>query len=171
MYFLEDEAVVIDDVRFLGCTLFVDFDRFDWTVMRECLEKINDFRAIAGRQTCRQFYDRHQCSKAFLDDELAQEFEGKTVVVTHYAPSEQSTKNVFGDGKRFPSGDLANYYYFSDLESLVLEHQPELWIHGHTHYVTDYQIDKTRVVSNPSGYIGEPGGLVDGFNAAGVYEV
>ena len=33
-----------------------------------------------------------------------------------------------------------------------LEHQPRLWIHGHTHESFDYQIGKTRVVCNPRGY-------------------
>jgi Icc-related predicted phosphoesterase len=41
---------------------------------------------------------------------------------------------------------------WSDMDELILEHQPCLWIHGHTHESFDYEIGKTRVICNPRGY-------------------
>ena len=38
------------------------------------------------------------------------------------------------------------------MNDFILEHQPRLWIHGHTHESFDYEIGKTRVVCNPRGY-------------------
>jgi len=38
------------------------------------------------------------------------------------------------------------------MDDFILEHQPRLWIHGHTHESFDYKIGKTRVVCNPRGY-------------------
>jgi hypothetical protein len=38
------------------------------------------------------------------------------------------------------------------MEDFILQHQPRLWIHGHTHESFDYKIGKTRVVCNPRGY-------------------
>jgi Icc-related predicted phosphoesterase len=40
----------------------------------------------------------------------------------------------------------------NDYRLIRLEHQPRLWIHGHTHESFDYEIGKTRVVCNPRGY-------------------
>lgn len=55
LYFLEDESVVIGDVRFLGCSLFVDFNKADFSVMQNCLRGINDFRMIAGHPAPQEF--------------------------------------------------------------------------------------------------------------------
>jgi Icc-related predicted phosphoesterase len=43
--------------------------------------------------------------------------------------------------------------FASNLEDLILRHQPELWVHGHIHHVRDYPIGDTRVVCNPRGYL------------------
>jgi hypothetical protein len=40
----------------------------------------------------------------------------------------------------------------TNLDSYIMETQPKLWIHGHTHESMDYFIDKTRIVCNPFGY-------------------
>ncbi len=47
----------------------------------------------------------------------------------------------------------------SDLEPLILRHQPELWVHGHTHWSVDYAVGRTRVYSNQRGYPGETTGF------------
>lgn len=51
--------------------------------------------------------------------------------------------------------------YASDLEELVARSRARLWVHGHIHAVSDYQIAETRVVCNPRGY---PFQNVPGFN-------
>ena len=30
---------------------------------------------------------------------------------------------------------------------------PTLWLHGHTHAGSDYQVGRCRVVANPAGYV------------------
>lgn len=42
------------------------------------------------------------------------------------------------------------------MEEFVLKHQPDFWIHGHTHTPIRYYIGKTEVICNPHGYIDEP---------------
>lgn len=42
--------------------------------------------------------------------------------------------------------------FVSNLENLILDHQPALWISGHTHYCSDYRIGETRLISNQRGY-------------------
>jgi len=48
--------------------------------------------------------------------------------------------------------DPVSAAFASNMDGFILEHQPRLWIHGHTHESFDYEIGKTRVVCNPRGY-------------------
>ena len=48
--------------------------------------------------------------------------------------------------------DPVSAAFASNMEDFILEHQPRLWVHGHTHESFDYRIGKTRVVFNPRGY-------------------
>jgi hypothetical protein len=52
-----------------------------------------------------------------------------------------------------------NAYFVSDVTSCIREHQPKLWVHGHTHDRCDYMLGETRVVANPLGYPNEPKSL------------
>ncbi len=68
------------------------------------------------------------------------------VVVTHHLPSYKSVNGRYVN-------DRSNWCYVAPaMEAYILEHQPKLWIHGHTHDPCDYMIGQTRVIGNPSGY-------------------
>jgi 3',5'-cyclic AMP phosphodiesterase CpdA len=86
----------------------------------------------------------HARARAWLENELAQPFAGKTIVVTHHAPHRLSLAPRYAD-------DPVSAGFVSDLAYMV---QPpvSLWIHGHTHTTFDYEVDGTRVVCNPRGY-------------------
>lgn len=89
----------------------------------------------------RQAHSRHV---AWLNERLAEPFEGSTVVVTHHAPSAASLPPE--------TGHNVGFCYASDLDGLILSHQPAEWIHGHTHHAVDYQIGETRIRSVSLGY-------------------
>jgi Icc-related predicted phosphoesterase len=74
-------------------------------------------------------------------------FDGKTVVVTHHAPHPISIAPRY-------ARDALNPAFASDLTDVISQHQPDLWVHGHTHSSFDYVVPgtKTRVVCNPMGY-------------------
>lgn len=172
VHVLENDAVAIDGVRFLGCTLWTDFALFgeeerNARAMEEAGMKMTDFRHImAGRRdggygknkliplTPAMARERHFASRAWLETELARPHDGPTVVVTHHAPSARSLTY------QEPSW-LLDAAYASNLEHLMGESQVRLWVHGHTHLATDYKLKGTRVVSNPRGYV--PGEMVGEF--------
>lgn len=79
---------------------------------------------------------------------LRQETREGDVVVTHYAPSWQSVHPRF-------AGEASNLLYVCDMEDLIRERKPALWIHGHTHHEFDYKIGDTRVICHPFGYPSE----------------
>ncbi|MCX4026142.1 hypothetical protein [Spartinivicinus marinus] len=51
--------------------------------------------------------------------------------------------------------DITTAAYVSDLEILILRHQPTCWIHGHLHNSVDYKLGNCRILCNPKGYPGE----------------
>lgn len=167
VHVLENREVVLHGVRFLGCTLWTDFDLFGERVRSAAAAQagMNDFRLIRKSPGYRRFLpgdarQLHTRSVAWLREALATPFEGATVVVTHHAPSIRSCAPEFRESPLTPA-------YASDLEWL-LDGSAALWMHGHTHQCVDYSVNGTRVVANQRGYPDDPD---TGFDPAFVVEV
>jgi 3',5'-cyclic AMP phosphodiesterase CpdA len=170
---LLDDAVVLGDTRFLGGTLWTDFMTVGRGDIRAKIaeaagrEGMSDYKAIKRWSTAtpgkrkrlrpEDTINAHRATRAFLEDALAQPFDGNTVVVTHHAPHPGSLDPRHG-------GRL-DWCYSSNL-STVLEgaDAPDVWIHGHIHRRTDYQVGGTRVVANPRGYAFVPSERDNGFD-------
>jgi len=154
---LDNDAVEIDGLRFLGATLWTDYRLFGTGLQflaRQHAEKgLNDHRIIrcapSGRFTPAQALELHRESVAWLADQLATPYPGGTVVVTHHLPSLRSVATRF-------EHDLLSAAFASNLDALVT--LADVWIHGHTHDAFDYEIGKCRVICNPRGYT-RPGSL------------
>lgn len=152
IHVLQQDSVVIGDVRFLGCTLWSSFlgnGQARQAISRLRAQKtIEDFRVIGYQKRvftaddCQALSEQHQ---AWLAQELATPFNGKTVVVTHFAPS-MSLAN-----RRFDPSDITPYFN-QDLDQLIHQYAPDLWCYGHTHDNFDLEIGTTRLVSNQRGY-------------------
>lgn len=150
IHYLVNEKVNIKGVDFLGCTLWTDMDNGDPLLMMEATHMMNDFNQIrtnhyAGRFTPKVWLSEHEKSKNFLEKNMTP----NSVVITHHLPSMQSVD------PRYAHLERMNHLYASDLEWMMRDFQPQLWIHGHTHCNMDYWVDNTRVVCNPRGYPGE----------------
>lgn len=157
VHFLEQDTVTIDDVRFVGCTLWTDYAFYDdpWEGMRHAAMGVRDHRQIrAGdgdeRFTPQRARDIHLASRRWLVGELAQPFDGKTVVVTHHAPTALSVHERF-------HGDEINGSFVSHLEPMIREYAPDFWLHGHVHDAVHAEVGTTTVIANPRGYPGETG--------------
>ncbi len=71
------------------------------------------------------------------------------IVVTHHAPSNYSIAPEW-------VGHPCNRWFVTpEIEPLLIDRKPALWVHGHVHTPFDYEIGDTRVVCNPRGYQGE----------------
>jgi 3',5'-cyclic AMP phosphodiesterase CpdA len=150
---LEDGAALIDGVRFLGATLWTDFELAGTSTrdldaaMRAARRCMNDFALIQYQErrfTPEDSRDIHFASRSWLQQELAKPFAGSTVVITHHLPHVRSIHPQF-------DRDALNPAFVSHLPQLVCA-PVNLWIHGHTHCSFDYQVASTRVVCNPRGY-------------------
>jgi Icc-related predicted phosphoesterase len=146
-------AVVIAGVRFIGATLWTDWQIRDqefqaqaWAA-RHMPEYAHVTRADADLIWPVDVFNEHQRHRRAIDEALAVPHAGPTVVVTHHAPSIRSVH----PGDRT---DVSAAAFASDLEELILRHQPSMWVHGHIHHGVDYRVGATRVVCNPRGYVG-----------------
>jgi DNA repair exonuclease SbcCD nuclease subunit len=155
IYFLEQELKVIDDVTFIGATLWTDCNKGDPLTLHALGDMMNDFRIIRndelGFTKLRPAHTahRHQRTISYLKTVLADRKDNKVVVVGHHAPSFNSVH------ERYRNDQLMNGGYASDLSELILDHpQIKLWTHGHMHDPFDYMVGTTRVVCNPRGYAG-----------------
>lgn len=152
--YLDNDEVVIQGVRFLGSTLWTDFQLFGsgsaavGRAMHEARNSMSDFirniRYGTGFFTPAQSVELHKTAVGWLEKKLAEPFPGKTVVITHHCPSWGSVAERFRDDWITPA-------FASDLDRLMGP-PVALWIHGHTHCSFDYERNGTRVICNPRGY-------------------
>ncbi len=168
IHLLENESFCLDEVVFLGATLWTDFALNGDPVAAEIIAQtgMNDYRRIRtlpnySRLRPSDTRRLHFESRRWLEDQV-HHFEGrKLVIVTHHAPTPQSISPAL-------QADPFNPAFASDLSRFIVESEARLWIHGHIHRRCDYIVGNTRVLANPRGYPTEPR---DGFDPGLVVDV
>lgn len=158
---LDKESALIDDVLFLGGTLWTDMNKEDPVTIHMISNMMNDFiqvknsnRPMLGAYKPSPFkpvdaLQDHQKMMKFLTTELSDDMIQKVVVVGHHAPSKASIK------PKYAGDHIMNGGYSSDLSDFILDNPKiKAFIHGHTHDVFDYMIGPTRILCNPRGYHG-----------------
>ncbi|WP_232020515.1 metallophosphoesterase [Methylocaldum marinum] len=162
--FLEQRAWVHDGVRFLGCSLWSDLGGDENEHLEELVSIVNDFRKISYRTeflNAKSYRLLHRKSRNWLFSELVKPFSGKTVVVTHHAPTPWSWPDSPSQIKR--------HAYCNDLREVLHSFEVAAWFHGHTHAVSDYRCSGTRILCNPRGYF--PSQLVGEFDPGKILEI
>jgi predicted phosphodiesterase len=168
---LEREVRVLGGVRFVGTTLWSDFDAFATpedhaTASPAPLLKKREraFRAAnfylqkttalrAGQPMLADGWrDQGLVCQQWLRDALAEPYAGATVVVTHFAPSLLSADPRYGQ----TPGTAG---FCNALDELLP--QADVWVHGHLHCQQDYRVGRCRVVANTLGYASK--GEQEGF--------
>lgn len=158
VYVLERDAVVIGDVRILGCTFWTDFRLFEGQRARAvaaCRANMDDYRRIRHLRARRPLRPRdtarhHAASVRWLRRQLAESPDGvrTTIVVTHHAPARWSVDPRYLEAPTSAA-------FVARRGPLVEQSGAVLWAHGHVHAPFDYRLGRTRVVSNPRGHDGE----------------
>lgn len=163
---LESEVIAIGDVRFVGSTLWSDFDAFvsgERSLDAQLRARTKAFRAAnfyLSRNTtlksgapvlAEEIREMSLQSQAWLRAALATPFDGRTVAVTHFAPSLRSADPRYG----LTPGTAGFCNALDELFPLA-----DVWMHGHLHCMNDYLVEgvdggrpwSCRVVANPLGY-------------------
>ena len=160
LHILEKETFVLDDITFIGGTLWTDMNKRDNRTLHDISRMMNDFRCVdnsaktedhrgwPGRFTTVDAANDHDAMVAFIDQTIAANPAGKYVVVGHHSPSRLSTH------PKYQHQFIMNGGYSSQLDDFIQDHpQIKLWTHGHTHEDFDYMIAGCRILCNPRGYI------------------
>lgn len=155
IYFLENDTKVIDDVAFIGATLWTDMNGRDPYTMYTISNQMNDFKIIRHdkekyrRVTPNDTVARHSNSLKYFKESIDKHSDKRCVIVSHMAPTFASVHPKYTKDKAMNGG------YASKLDDFILDHsQIKLWTHGHMHDPFDYMVGTTRVVCNPRGYNG-----------------
>lgn len=133
---LQRESVVIDGQRFLGATLWFPYD----TNAEKRSYWLNDFKEIHNFRTW--IGNENHSDKEFIKRNITK----NDIIVTHHLPTYKSVHPKY-------AGNPFNCFFVCDMEEIILENKPKLWVHGHTHCSMDYMLSKTRIVCNPFGYV------------------
>jgi predicted phosphodiesterase len=171
---LDQETVVIDHVRFVGTTLWADFDALagghELTKQLQLREKaLRAANFYLSKNTTRKAGEPVLAEgwramaldcQAWLRAALAEPFDGTTVAVTHFAPSLKSADPRYG----VTPGTAGFCNALDELLPLA-----DVWMHGHLHCMNDYLVTgaedgrawSCRVVANPLGYLSK--GEQEGF--------
>lgn len=141
------DAIIIEGVRFIGATLWSDYQAANPT------ERANINRGMITINHNAQLKQQdmqacHLRDKTYLSDSLKTPFKGKTVVVSHHCPSLNLVNSAL------------KHCYASDLEGWFYQYDFDMWICGHAHESGISRINNIQVVQNCRGYPGELTGFV-----------
>ena len=156
IFVLDRSRVYLDDWNtvFLVGTMWTNAGRRNPLIMQKLKNSFSDFSAISNFDPMTMVM-QHDAFLSYVHEYMTEyrnrSSNTKVVVVTHHAPSFQSVHDKY----RTVSAWDYNFGFASYDEDFILSY-PEisLWIHGHMHESSDYNIGDTRVVCNPRGYIG-----------------
>ncbi len=167
LIWLEQQSVILQGVRFAGCTLWSDFDALGddpdpqgaqaqagaLAALLKAREKafraanfyLRKHHALRGGQPmlAAELRELALQSQDWLRQTLKAPHAGPTVVVTHFAPSLLSADPRYG----LAPGTAGFCNALDDLLPAA-----RLWLHGHLHCPQDYWSQACRVVANPLGY-------------------
>ena len=153
IHVLDNRSVEINGVMFHGTTLWTSYQLYQDPEAAKsfCTDAIADYFHInveenfsVRKLTPDDTVELHRAAIKWLRKSLSESRTKTNVVISHHAPSAKSIANL--DDPRCAA-------YASDLDKLIRECQPDIWLHGHTHRSYDYKIGNTRIVCNARGHV------------------
>lgn len=169
---LENQCEEYEGVLFVGATLWTDMNKGDGWTMAAIKDYMNDYRVITYHYPQYGTYHKmrpadtvkmHIESKRYIEEKVKEHADKPVVVITHMAPSSLSVHERF-------KGEWSNAAYYSDLSNLILDNTNiKVWVHGHMHDPSNYEIGECRVLANPRGY--QPWEGENGFDPTFTFEV
>ncbi len=155
VHILQDNGFRFPDWKrwFYGTTLWTDVGGDSPQGHHHLKHSMSDFSVIEEFSTHRMFMlnkDYKEGLRWFLHlTQKGHDNHSPVIIITHHAPS------VLSVHEKYKNDIYMNMGYHNNLDELILSNpQIKLWIHGHMHNPSDYNIGDTRIVCNPRGYYG-----------------
>ncbi len=153
IHILEQNSVILDDIVFVGGTLWTNCNNGHPVSSYTVQTGLNDYQVIRNdrlgytKLRAAHTIERFINTKAYIEQTINEHADKTVVVCTHHSPSTQSISPIYRNDFHMNGG------YASDLSNFILDHpQIKLWTHGHLHNFSDYNIGETRIICNPRGY-------------------
>lgn len=157
VHFLDKTVKVIDDVAFLGCSLFTDMNNSNPIDIQSVRFGMNDFNYIKkvnldinpyGNSMNKviepeDYITEFNKCKEFIFTEC--KFYTNPVVVTHFIPTYETISFMYRTSR-------TNAGYCSSLENEILDSNIKYWCCGHQHQRLDTMVGNTTIIQNAFGY-------------------
>ncbi len=152
IYLLQNNSILIGNNKFIGGTLWTDYNKGNDYAMELAERQMNDFKYIRNGMTFSKLRAKHLLGEhikttRYISENSKKDFPEQNLwVITHHPPTFSSIPAEYED-----FSEIENGAYASDLNHLFTE-DLDVWVHGHTHHCVNYKLNNTNVISNPRGY-------------------
>lgn len=136
LHWLENKVVEINGKRFVGATLW--FKKQEESLLLK--HYMCDFEYIENLE--KVVFDKFNETVNFFSSNIRP----GDVVVSHHMPSLKCVDKKFKNSR-------INIYFANDLDFLIEQTKPAVYICGHSHCSCDFNINETRIILNPFGYV------------------
>lgn len=134
-HWLDNSIIEIEGQRFLGTPLWFK------KAPHAPIHQMNDIHQIKNFESW--VYKENEKAINFLKKEILP----GDIVITHYLPSEKCVSTWW-------KGSPLNAFFVCDVEQIIRDKTPGVWVSGHTHDSFSFKIGKTQMICNPFGYVG-----------------
>jgi predicted phosphohydrolase len=147
VFLVNNYIAEIEDVSIILSTFWSKIQpQNEW----EIEHRMADFKVIRYQK---HWFNAHLCSLLhdqsiqFIKNNLAENVDNKTVVVTHHVPTYLHYPEKY-------KGDILNEGFATEYYDFIESSGPNFWIYGHHHQNTpDFTIGKTQLITNQLGYL------------------
>ena len=137
-YFLENNTVVIDNIKFIGTTMWTKLGSMAGIQMK-IVQALNDFNYIVGeyphKLTVRNCINMHEKARKFIVKEVnSTPKDMDCIVITHHSPFLEKIDDI-------------SHAFGIDLSKTIKRFKkcPKAWVYGHTHINKNYEIGRAHV--------------------------
>ncbi|QDJ96528.1 metallo phosphoesterase [Xanthomonas phage Xoo-sp13] len=152
VHYLNKDSVVIEDVAFIGASLWTDVRKGNPIDIHHINSQLNDYHYIFKGEGDtlhpRDTIAIHHEHRKYIFSEIVKYRSAnvrKIVVISHHAPTELSVVPRF-------KNSVINGGFVSDMYEDIICTPPDVWFHGHCHDTIEYVVSTTDVYCNPRGY-------------------
>lgn len=149
---LQNSTIILGDIKFVGGTLWTDYNQGNLHSIAFAETYMNDFKYIRNglafsKLKANHLIGEHLKTARYIEENAKRDFPEQNLwVITHHLPTFRSIP------LEYEGYDInENALYASNLEHLFTD-DINVWVHGHSHHAINYTVKNTRIISNPRGY-------------------
>lgn len=148
VHLVNNLSLLQDNVRFIFSTLWSKISPSNQWQIEKSMSDFHVIKYKGKRFSIKEFNQLHEESINFIEQELQQKHDGKTVVATHHVPSFKNYPEQY-------KGDSLNEAFAVELYDMIYNSKIDYWIYGHHHHNGEpFKVGNTNMLTNQLGYVG-----------------